>query len=255
MKRAALALVLVACSSSANDFPTHPGGSGPVPPSGGGGGVVDGGLGDTGTGDAGDGGVPIAGRVCIVSDLRTPAVCDTTKDASMVKVTLGTRTPTVAPAKTGEFTIIAELGTALVWRATGTNFVSSVMPYGIDNVIPIVPDTLYQDMLGMNPVTLLAEGQGSVLARVVSGTSPVAGVNATSTLVTGNNIAFYDGNDKLVWGQIGPTQTRGAIWFPGVNVTTTPAAITFTRQGATTSVQAPVTVEDQSITFITQDVP
>jgi hypothetical protein len=256
MKRAALALVLVACSQSANDFPSHPGGAGPGGSSGGGGGLVDAGIGDTGVGDAGDAGVPISGRVCIVKDLRTPTVCDTTKDASVVKVTLGNRTPTAAPARTGEFTIIAELGTALVWHASGTNFVTSVMPYGITNVIPIVPDLFYQDLQNSNSVTTLSEGQGAVLARVVSGTSPAAGVNATSTLVSGNE-PLFDASDAQIWGTIGPTKADGAIWFAGVNVTTAPATITFTRPGPPVSapVTAPVNVEDQSITFITQDVP
>jgi hypothetical protein len=257
MKRAALALalVLVACSQSANDFPSHPGGAGPGGSSGGNpGGIVDGGI-DGILVDAGDAGVPISGRVCIVKDLRTPAVCDTTKDASVVKVTLGTRTPTAAPAKTGEFTIIAELGTALVWHATGTNFVPSVMPYGITNVIPIVPDLFYQDLQNSNAVATLPEGQGAVLARVVTGTSPAAGVNATSTLISGNE-PLFDANDPQIWGTIGPTKADGAIWFAGVNVTTA-ATITFTRPGPPVSapVTAPVTVEDQSITFITQDVP
>ncbi|HEX3763475.1 MAG TPA: hypothetical protein VHW23_32490, partial [Kofleriaceae bacterium] len=62
MKRAALALVLAACSSSANDFPAHPGagGGGGVSGGGGGGVTIDGGLGET-LGDASDAGIPITG--------------------------------------------------------------------------------------------------------------------------------------------------------------------------------------------------
>lgn len=222
--------------------------------------IIGGGSGSGGTaGDAGvvgggdDAGVLVTGRVCIVQDLRTPIACDTTRDASSVKVTLGTRTPAAAPAKTGEFTILAPLGTDLVWHATGLNFVPSVMPFGTDNTIPIVPDTLYTEMQSMNSVTILAETQGSVLARVVSGVSPVANVAATSTLVSDNAIPLYDTKDGLIWSVTGPTLANGTIWFPGVNVTTTAARITFTPQGGT-PVTAPVNVEDQAITFITQDI-
>jgi hypothetical protein len=249
MKRAALALVLAACSSSINDFPPLPEG-GPLGGTSGGGGTT----GDAGIADGGsDGGVLIAGRVCIVKDLRTPTVCDTTKDASTVKVTLGTRTPTAAPARTGEFTIIAPLG-APVWHATGLNFVSSVMPFGPDSTIPIVPDTLYLEMLSRNGVTLLAEGQGSVLVRVVNGIAPVANVTATTSLVSNNTIPLYDTKDALIWSTTGPTLASGALWFPGVNVTTAPTRITVTRQGGV-AVSTEVNVEDQAITFVTQDLP
>jgi hypothetical protein len=254
MTRAALALVLVACSTGgSNDFPTRPGGGGigVVVGGGGGSGGTAGDAGVVGGGD--DAGVLVTGRVCIVKDLRTPITCDTTKDASIVKVTLGTRTPAVAPAKTGEFTILAQLSTDLVWHATGLNFVPSVMPFGTDHTIPIVPDTLYTEMQSMNNLTILAEGQGSVLARVVSGVSPVANVAATSTLVSGNVIPLYDTKDGLIWSVTGPTLANGALWFPGVNVTTTPARITFTPQGGA-PVSMLVGVEDQAITFVTRDV-
>jgi hypothetical protein len=217
--------------------------------------VVDGPGRDAGIADGGnDGGVLIAGRVCIVKDLRTPTVCDTTKDASAVKVTLGTRTPTAAPARTGEFTIVAPLG-APVWHATGVNFISSVMPFGPDNTIPIVPDELYLlSLLPSNNVTLQAEGQGSVVVRVVSGVAPVANVTATTSLVSNNTIPLYDARDALIWSTTGPTLTNGALWFPGVDVTTAPARITVTPQGGT-AVSTEVNVEDQAITFVTQDLP
>jgi hypothetical protein len=252
MKRAALALVLAACSSSSNDFPPLQEGSPPggTTGTGGSGGTVgDGGLGGGGN----DGGSVISGRVCIVKDLRTPTVCDPNGDASIVQVTLGTRTPTVAPARTGEFTIVAPLSSAPVWRVTGRNFVASVMPFGPDNTIPIVPDTLYLEMLGMNNITLLPEGQGSVLARVVSGVAPIANVSAATTLTSNNIIPLYDTKDGLVWSVTGPTLANGTIWFPGVQVTTA-GLITFQPQGGTT-VSTPVNVEDQAITFISQDLP
>lgn len=250
MKRAALALVLAACSSSTNDFPPLTEGAPPGGQSGGGTGTT----GDAGIGDGGsDGGVLISGRVCVVKDLRTPTVCDTTQDASTVKVTLGTRTTTAAPTRTGEFTIVAPLG-APVWHASCVNFVSSVMPFGPDNTIPIVPDTLYLELLNRNGATVLPAGQGSVLVRVVNGIAPVANVTATTSLVSSNMIPRYDTKDALIWSPTGPTLANGALWFPGVNVTTAPARITVTPQGGV-AVSTQVNVEDQAITFITQDLP
>jgi hypothetical protein len=249
MKRAALALVLAACSTSTKDFPPLTEGGPLGGTSGGGGTTADAGIADGGS----DGGVLISGRVCIVKDLRTPTVCDTSKDASTVKVTLGNRTPTTAPSNTGEFTIVAPLG-APVWHASCVNFVSSVMPFGPDNTIPVVPDTLYLELLSRNGVTLLPAGQGSVLVRAVNGVAPVANVTATTSLVSSNIVPLYDTKDPLIWSPTGPTLANGALWFPGVNVTTAPTRITVTPQGGT-SVSTAVNVEDQAITFITQDLP
>lgn len=254
MKRAALALVLAACSTSSKDFPPLPGGSGPGGTSGGGGGTV----GDGGMGSGGDAGTLINRRVCIVSDLRTPTICDATKNASGVKVTLGTQTPVSLPARTGEFTIVQPLDTDLVWHVTGAGFVTSVVPFSSEVTIPIVPEALYDELQSSNTL-MIVEGQGSVLARAVIGSSPVAGVLATSTLVVNTPPVPLYGPDPSIrdatatWRDTGPTLGNGAIWFPGVDVTTTPAQITFTRQGGA-PVSTRVNVEDQAITFIIKDV-
>jgi hypothetical protein len=255
MTRAALIALLVACTANSNDYPLRPGG--------GGGGVIIGGggtggtTGDGGVGDGGDGdaGVSVSGRVCILKDLRQPTLCDTNQDASKVSVSIGGRSPASPPAKTGEFTILAPLGTDLVWHATGVNFIRSAMPFGTDNLIPIVPQALYSDLLLQNMVTLLAEGQGSVVVRTVTGAAPAPGVSATTTLVTANVIPLYDADTSPTdWRELGPTQTHGVLWFPGVNDTTTPARVTLTRIGGTPVVMS-VNVEEQTITFLTQDVP
>jgi hypothetical protein len=109
-------------------------------------------------------------------------------------------------------------------------------------------------MLSMNSVTLLPEGQGSVLVRVVNGIAPAANVTATTSLISNNIIPLYDTRDALIWSTTGPTLASGALWFPGVNVTTAPARITVTPRGGV-AVSTQVSVEDQAITFVTQDLP
>lgn len=249
MKRAVLALVLAACSASSKDFPPLPEGGGPVGVSGGGGTVGDAGIGD---GGAGGGGL-IQGRVCIVHDLSNPTDCDATKDASVVKVTLGgTRTPAVGPDKSGVFMIAAPVGSP-VWRATGDIFVASVMPWSTDPTIPIVPETVYTDTIGASGVAPIVTGQGSVVARVVNGVSPVPAVtNLTSNGTTA--VPRYATSNGLVWTTTGPTVTSGTVWFPGVDVTSAPGkTILFTPPGRA-QVSTPVdVVEDQAITFVTQD--
>jgi hypothetical protein len=258
MIRAALVVLLAAsCTASTNDFPPRAGPTGTGPVTTGPGGSTGG---DAGVTDAldGDAGVAVSGRICIVRDLRKLTACDTstqTGDASGVKVSIGGRSPAASPARTGEFSIVVPLGTDLVWHASGAKFITSAMPFGPDNTIPIVPDTVYTDLLNENHATILQEGQGSVFVRAVTGALPETGVTATTNLVTANAAPLYDANISASdWREVGPTQAAGVIWFPGVQVTTTPARITLSRLGGT-PVNVAVSVEDQVITFLTQDVP
>ena len=255
MTRAAVLVLLAACTGSTNDFPSRSGGPSGVGPvnSGSGGTTGDGGVTDATDGDAG---VAVSGRICIVHDLRHLTVCDTARgDASVVKVSIGGRAPAAAPARTGEFSIVAPLGTDLIWHASGTNFITTAMPFGPDNTIPIVPDADYRDLVNQNHLTMLAEGQGSVVVRAVSGALAESGVSATTNLVTANVVPLYDADNSAIdWREIGPTQSAGVMWFPGVQVTTTPARITLSRVGGT-PVNVQANVEDQIITFLTQDVP
>jgi hypothetical protein len=253
MKRAALIALLTACTASSNDFPPRPGGGGGGVVSGGGGGTTgDGGVGDGGDGDAG---VSVTGRVCILKDLRQPTLCDTNQDASKVSVSIGGRTPVSPPTRTGEFSIFAPLGTDLVWHATGTNFARTAMPFGTDNLVPIVPDALYNDLLLQNIGALLQEGQGSVVVRAVTGAVPATGVSATTTLVSGNVVPRFDADTSATdWREVGPTESHGVLWFPGVQTTTTPARITLTRAPGSPAVVS-VNVEEATISFLTRDVP
>lgn len=253
MKRAVFLLLLAACTNrDLGDYPSRPGGGGPVTQAPGG--ATDGGVTDGGDGDAG---VLITGRVCIVTDLRTPTVCDgrSIADASKVTVVLGTRSPTAAPTKSGDFTIFAQLGTDLVWRVSGNGFITSVMPFGTDNIIPIVRDGDYLALASGNGTTLPQEGLGSVVARVVNGLAPASGVVATTTLTSSGVAvgALYDTSNADIWGQNASTQTNGIVWFPGVDVTTT-GTITLAPPAPAKSVPIQVSVEENSITFVTQDI-
>jgi hypothetical protein len=219
--------------------------------SGGGGG---GGGGDAGTGDGGGGeaGIELKGRVCIPIDLRAPTVCDDTKDASGLTVTLGAGTAVgtvTTQDKTGEFTIFAPLGTGFTWHVTGSKIVTSAMPFGTDNTIPVLGDTQYIELQVGNSV-LVQDQQGSIFVRVVDGTVPVANLKASSD-PPANNLAFYDGATSTDWDQ-DQTDELGVVWFPGVPVAPAPAKLTLSPPGAA-AVPLSVTVEDQVITFVTKD--
>jgi hypothetical protein len=250
MKRAVLAMLLAGCQASADDYPTRPNGGGPVIVGGGGGG------GDAGVGDGGDGGISVVAQVCLVTDLRKLTTCSPT-GAKGLQVALGTGPKITVTTDEGHFTFDAPSSTDLVWHVTSTTLdriVTSAMRYGTDNTIPVISTTTYTDLRNIVGAPLPADQQGSVVVRVVRGTSPVAGVAATTTL-NQNNAVFYDGDPRLVnnWVATG-TGANGVVWFPGLALTPSTGSVALTPLGGS-AVQVPVTVENDTITFITKDIP
>ncbi len=263
MKRAALALVLAACSSSSNDFPPLPGGSGPGGVSGGGSGGT---IGDAGIGDgiANDGGVAISGRVCLVQDLRAPtSMCDPTK-AGGFTVTLGTAhatdagtTAVVGTATThpdGSFTMVAPLGPGLIWHVTSLKLTTSVMDYGTENTIPAMLSETYRDLLLANTGQETDVDHGAVALRVVRGLTPVADLSAT-VAPPGVGDTQYDSpnspNSLTDWNQ-NATQTAGMVWVPNAQLGM--ATLTLSAMDGTTNLVT-TTVESQTITFVTRTIP
>ncbi|HEX4419897.1 MAG TPA: hypothetical protein VH165_18410 [Kofleriaceae bacterium] len=266
MKRTVLVLVLGTLSGchmtsgSGDDYPVGGGGGGTVlgGGGGGGGGTGDGGLIDGTTGDAG---TLINGRVCLLTDLRRvgDATACATTGASGLTVSLGTRT--ALTGTDGSFAIIAPAGNGLVWRVIGDAqhpLTESVMGFGTDPTIPALTDITYINLLNQN-AAVVNEQQGSVVVRVLSNGAPVTKVTATSSPATAG-VALYDGNDSVIWNDgVSGTGARGMVWFPGVplgNAPPTTATIALTLTGTTPPVTTSVPdvlVEDQAITFVTQD--
>jgi hypothetical protein len=246
MKLALLALGLVAaCRASADDYPLGPGGSG-----GGNGRGVDAGLGDTGADADGDAGVQITGRVCLITDLRTPTSCGTA-NASGLTVSIGT-TRTATPNARGDFTINAPLG-PFVWRVSGNNFNTSIVPVSGDNTLPVMSDALYLEMLSVNKVTRPAELVSSAVVRVVhGGTMAVTNVLATSNPATAD-LPFYDDNDALDWrSDLLGTGANGVVWLPDLPLAAATGSTTVTLKPVQgNSISTVVPLEDQAITFVT----
>jgi len=253
----AMLLVVAACrAGGGDDFPVGGGGGGPI-------GIGNGGGTDAGTADAdGDAGIPLTGRVCVLTDLRKPTLCDSTKDASHLVLKLGTRPP-VALSKLGEFQIAAALGTDLTWHVTGSlntvddPIIPTVMAYGTENTIPVISAALYNDFLSSATHVVLADQEGSIVVRVVSGVKPAAGVRATTTRPTTNGETFYDGSTPLNWLADTVTGSLGVVWFPDVPLANTPpttARIGLSIFGGAPPVTVNASVENGAITFVTKDI-
>ncbi len=256
MKLAVLVVVVVAVAAcqqgGGDDYPTHPAGNGPI-------GVSPGGsASDAGSDGGDDAGVPVRGRVCLITDLRRLTTCNEQADASRLTVSIvGSPTRSVHPSRLGDFTLTAPLG-AFSWKVTGDvqdRIVTSEMPLSSENTIPVMTTALHNDTLQGSGGTV-TELQGSIVVRVRNGIAPVVGVVGTSN-PTANNLAFYDTTGRLVFdnNDLAGTGADGIVWFPGISLANRPptvVTVTLTPPGRT-AVSTQVTIEDQAITFVTVD--
>jgi hypothetical protein len=255
MKLTALVLIAACHAGTAEDYPVRGGGGGVSGGGGGGGGSGSGSGSDAGSDGADpDGGVPITGRVCLITDLRRLTVCSPT-GASGLTVSLGTRATTTTSGD-GAFSFTAQLGDSFVWRVTSAvadRIITSVIPFGPDYSLPVIATAVYVDLQNANQVQL-ADQQGAIVVRVVQGTASVSGVTVSSPAATPP--ILYDGISKLDWDQL-QTGALGVAWLPIVALANTPpttAVVTLTPSGATASIIARVPVENQAITFVTKDI-
>jgi len=236
----AIVAALAACTHSGTpDLPVDPGG----------GGGAGGGGGGGGSDAAVDTSNQLAGRVCLAPDPRDLATCAAT-GAGGITVTLGTQT--ASTLGDGTFTMLIPQGSALVWHASGTTIVTSVMPAGARAEIPVLAQTTYNDLANGNGVVLAAD-QGAVMARVVHAGAPLAGARANASPASLQYGAFYDGTSSTVWLQ-SATGTHGAAWLPGLAAPGN-AAVSITPSGGSATAIGTLPIEAGAITFVVADIP
>lgn len=233
-------LALAACEGDGAKYPIVGGGGG-----GGGGGMhpgVDASV------DGNDGGNEhLAGRVCLITDARQPTTCATT-GADMLTVTLDGRTTTTAAD--GTFTIDAPTGTNIQWLVTGTDLVTSIMGFSAVHTIPAMKDVDYLDLANSNGVIGLP-GNGDVFLHVTHGATNVQAVAATSAPAA-EYATLYDGGAPTTWTQLG-TGPFGMVWFAGLPQGA--VTVTLTPQGGTATPVSTIPVGDQTLTWVSVELP
>lgn len=237
-------LVLLAASAC------HAGGGDdyPITPNGDDGTVIPGSDAAVADGTTGDGNT-LNGRVCLLADLRQPAVCQDT-GAEGLTVTLGTATATTVA--NGGFSIATPLATNLVWHVTGATLTPSVMPYSPVALIPAVTTARYQNLTISNGVIVNA-GEGSVVTSAFHAGVAVAG--ATTTVVPDSTFTtYYDGTSATIWDQ-GHTGAFGTSWIPGIAVGAATVTTVASIAGSASSEAATVPIEDGAITFVVLELP
>jgi hypothetical protein len=238
MKLGALLLVLVvACTSSKDDYPIGTGG---------------GGVGGGGGGGGGDGGVTTDGgtadkRVCVLvnDDPLTPGCTD--NGEQNITVSLGTKLVGTTDAS-GRYTVASDIqfGPNQEWRLAGANIVGTI--------VPVVADVFTFSAFttaGLTNLKTMVPGSGSTGAADVfihvydSNGLPASGVSATAVPNVG--VPIYDAG--TVWANPGTaTGGGGYIWFPAIAQGS--FTVTLTR-GTSTATLYDVHAETNFVTFQT----
>ena len=225
MKRLAFFCVaLAACATSGEDYPVTTQGGG------GGGGASPGTL---------------IGRVCLVNDPRSLSTCSDTGAGGLTVAIGGTTATTTA---NGEFVMnTPTAGNTSMISVTGTGIVPSTQALTANAQIPVINQQLFDQMVAATGITTTA-GTGSIMATVVRGREPVAGVTATATPSPAFG-PFFDGTSPTAW-TLNPTGTMGVVWFPGAAVNM-PVNVTFTDPATQTETTVGgVQVIDGGVTFV-----
>lgn len=219
-------------------YPINPGGS--TNPGGGGGGGID-----AASGDANIDVLP--GQACLISDPRAANTCATT-GAGGLTVTLDGHTTTTEPD--GTFLIDVPTSSNIQWQVTGSNVITSVMGFSSVHRIPVMAQVDYFDLANSNSV-VPAPGQGDLFIHVTHQGANVAMVTA-AVAPAAEFPTFYDGNAVTTWTQIS-TSTAGVVWIPGLAQGT--ATVTLTPQTGTATVVNAIPVGDQTLTWVSVELP
>jgi len=239
VKRLLLVVVAIAgCKAKTDNLPIGGGGVGGGAGGGGGGWMID----SPAVSDAG-----VMGRVCLVSDPRNLVGCAAT-GADGLTVTLGTSTAMTAADGSFSFPTQPE-GSGLVWHVTGTNLVTSVMPLATVAQIPALTITTYGNLLADNG-EVLAQGQGSVLARVVHAGAPLTDAVATTSPLAQYQ-TVYDGATAQTWG----TTATGAYGTAFIAAIAAGATTVKVKPSGASPISITASVEDGALTFLTFDAP
>jgi len=202
----------------------------------------------TGDGSLGDGNA-IAGKVCVIADLRViDSGCAPSGVADLTVVLDGN---TAMTADDGSFVMPMPTGSNLLWQISGAGIVTSLVPFSSATQLPAVTQELYDNVTLSNGV-IVNSGEGSVVVRVLDSVTHQPASDVTATVMPAATYdPYYDGSSSTVWNQ-NATGTQGITWTPGVTVGT--ATVTL-KDGAGMEKAIALPVADLAITFATASIP
>ena len=206
----------------------------------------------TGSGDAGP---TIDGLVCLLTDMRKLTTC-ATSGVGALNVTLDG--VTAVTADDGTFTIAAPAGTNLQWSVVdplvnNPSVIPSLMSFSAVAVIPTIKTDNYHSLQFSNGVVDVM-GEGAIVARVLQNGVALPGAIATTNPPPAGGQPFYDSSSSAtVWNQ-SSTGPNGTLWIPALTAGAS-TTLTVTPNGGTAVDIANLPIGDESITYVTVDVP
>jgi hypothetical protein len=203
-----LGLLLGCAGGDGDSYPPLPGTGGSI---GGGGG---GGSGDAGIdGPRGDAAVAI-GRVCLLTDLRFPTSCAGSLGAG-VTAQVRRGDAVITPGADGRFTLPASGTVGDRWLVTGTNLVSSVVPFtpGAPVLLPVVAQATWDAVrLASDIPQLPGLGALHITSRRPNGL-PQPNVTVLAS-PAGSSVPLYAGASSTSW--TGTPGTSGVAIVPNL---------------------------------------
>ncbi len=187
-----LGLLLGCTGGDGDSYPPLPGGGGGIG-GGNGGGSADAGV--DGNTDAS----PAIGRVCLITDLRFPTSCAGSLGAG-VTAQVQRGNAIITPDATGRFTLPPATTVGDRWLVTGTNLVSSVVPFisGSQVLLPIVAQPTWDALRqGSDIPQLVGLGAVHITSRRPNGL-PKPNVTVTAS-PAGSSVPYYAGTSATLW--------------------------------------------------------
>ena len=242
MRAALIAIVTVIAGCQAKDGAKYMIGGG----GGGGGGGGMGGV-DAFVPHDGANGDVVIGQVCLVSDTRQPNLC-AASGVGGYTVTLDGKTALTEPD--GSFLIDSPTSSNITWSVTGNDLVTSLMSYSAVRRIPVMKQATYLDLANSNSV-IATSTFGDLFIHVTHAGTSEASVAATTTPIA-TYATLFDGGTATTWTQVG-TGAYGMVWVPGLAQGSVTA--TLTPQGGTATVVPNIPIGDQTLTWVTLQLP
>lgn len=188
----------------------------------------------------------VAGRVCVVQDLRKLTICDAT-NADDIGVEIGTSQASTATAN-GTFMIDLPAGTGLTWKVSHPDFMTAISQLGTSFTLNTIRVTDFAELLGDNGIILTGGQSSTVVVQVLDiNDAPLVGATAV-TSPAAQFATRYDGNTAATWDQ-DATGAFGVAWLPGTTGTSTQLTVTPPGGGSPLTLTLPLVPD--AITFAT----
>ena len=185
----------------------------------------------------------IVGNVCVLVSPMAPLQCNNVGAGGLVVSLGGTQ---VVTESDGTFRIATPVNTSnLAFTVIGANIQPMTMGFGTSRTLPVLPTTLYNQMMSSIPFVPPTAGNGGILLFASQAGEPLSGVTAVATPAGAG--AFYATSPSSF--NTVSTSAAGTAFFPGQLPGPTGVALTDLTDNSEQSVDG-IQVLDGGVTMV-----